>query len=78
MQRIAGAQTALVARGFDPTAAHNAGIATLRGSVMQQATVMAFEKIFLLAGIAFLAVLPLLIFLRRGDDAPAKVHMEME
>jgi DHA2 family multidrug resistance protein len=79
MQRIVAAQSALEARGIDPVSARRAGLASLYGAVARQATVMAFEKIFLLAGIAFLVVLPLLIFLRRGDaDGPKKVHVEME
>jgi DHA2 family multidrug resistance protein len=41
-----------------------AAVAALAGRVRVQATVLAFDKAFLLQGIAFLAALPLLYFLR--------------
>ena len=40
--------------------------------------VISFERLFYLAGILFLLVLPLVFFLRLPKDAtPAEVHMEM-
>ena len=51
--------------------------------VARQAMMMTFEKMFLLAGIAFLFVLPLLYFLKApkiagGGGAPKPdVHVEM-
>ena len=52
----------------------------LDGMVMRQATVLAFERMFLLAGIAFLFILPLVLFLKAPTGAPAPkpdVHVEM-
>jgi DHA2 family multidrug resistance protein len=48
--------------------------------VMRQATVLAFERMFLLAGIAFLFILPLVLFLKSptGTRGPKpEVHVEM-
>jgi DHA2 family multidrug resistance protein len=80
MARLDQMTATLVARGLDPTSAALAAKRALGGVVMQQANVMLFEKLFLLTGIAFLFVLPLLWFLK----APAKstapkvdVHVEM-
>ena len=46
----------------------------------EQATVIAFEQVFLLTGILFLGILPILMFLRRDAQADPnlKVHVEME
>jgi hypothetical protein len=44
---------------------------------------LSFEKLFLLAGIAFICVLPLTLFLRapklqaQGNGPPADVHIEV-
>ena len=44
----------------------------------QQAMVLAFEKLFMITGIAFLCVLPLVLFLRTPERAEKiEVHMEM-
>jgi DHA2 family multidrug resistance protein len=53
--------------------AHMTALRALGGAVARQGTVLAFEKTFLLQGAAFLAVLPLLFFLRvRGSAAPSE------
>jgi MFS transporter, DHA2 family, multidrug resistance protein len=78
--RLALAQRALMARGYDAFTAQQAARRALGGIVAQQAMVLTFEKLFLLAGILFLVVLPLLIFLKAQPDAGAKtadVHVEM-
>jgi DHA2 family multidrug resistance protein len=77
-QRLASTARGLVARGMAPDLAHRGAIASLAGAVRTQAQVLAFDRIFLLAGILFLFVMPLLIFLK-GDTAPGKkaeVHVE--
>jgi DHA2 family multidrug resistance protein len=80
MQRLDQVTATLVSRGLDPTSAALAAKRALGGVVMQQANVMLFEKLFLLTGIAFLFVLPLLYFLKAPDKASAPkidVHVEM-
>jgi len=85
--RIAAIAAAMQARGLSPEAAKHGAEAMLAGLVARQASVLMFEKLFLLSGIAFLAVLPLLYFLRSPDhDGPAEprgaapkadVHIEL-
>ena len=50
--------------GLDSAATQNVALQILNGKVAVQAAVLAFEKSFLLQGIAFLSILPLTYFLR--------------
>jgi DHA2 family multidrug resistance protein len=81
VQRLAQLQAGLAARGLDLASAKAAALAALNGQVARQAAVLSFEKTFLLSGVLFLCVLPLLLFLkvnpatRRGGEKP---HVEME
>ncbi len=81
-QRLAQLQAGLAARGgFDVTTAKAAALAALNGQVAQQAATIAFERVFLVTGILFVAVLPLLLFLkvnpatRHGGGKP---HVDIE
>jgi DHA2 family multidrug resistance protein len=78
--RLLAAQAALMQRGMDPSAARTGAVASLLGVVMKQSNVIAFEQLFLVTGLAFLGVLPILVFLKRGGvpDPKAKVHVEIE
>jgi DHA2 family multidrug resistance protein len=83
ISRIQGMTQSGLARGMDWQRAHDIALRSLDGLIDRQATLLAFERVFLLAGIAFLAVLPLLYFLKVPDadpDAPKKekvdVHIE--
>jgi DHA2 family multidrug resistance protein len=71
--RLAGAQGFLESRGLDHAAAAQGSIRLLAGAVARQAAVIAFEHMFLLAGVGFLFVLPLTLFLKvkRADAGPA-------
>jgi len=79
--RLSGIARMLVGKGYDLSTANAAARRMLGGVVAQQATVLMFEKLFLLAGILFLAILPVLYFLKAPDDAEEKpaadVHVEM-
>jgi hypothetical protein len=48
--------------------------------VKRQAAVLSFEKVFLITGLLFLAVMPLLLFLKvkrsGAGAAPIEVHVE--
>ena len=86
MQRLAAVQQGLMARGLDAASAQAAAPGALAGAVAQQAMVLSFEKVFLLAGILFLAILPLLFFLKvdRSEEKSAsesghkpEMHLEM-
>jgi DHA2 family multidrug resistance protein len=71
--RVGAIQAALSARGYDFATARQGALAALEGMTRQQAAVLSFERLFLLAGMLFLAVLPLLFFLKspsHGRSAP--------
>ena len=58
MQRVGGIQAGLVARGLDPGTATATARRVLDGMITRQAMLLAFERMFILAGIAFLFVIP--------------------
>jgi DHA2 family multidrug resistance protein len=77
--RLAQIQSGLVAGGTSAGAAGREALGLVQGKVAAQAMVLAFEKSFLLQGIVFLGVLPLLLFLRanRGTNRQgARVPVE--
>jgi DHA2 family multidrug resistance protein len=69
--------------GMNASAAHEGAMRVVAGAVAKQSAVIAFEQVFLLTGISFLCVLPLVYFLKRTPGpAPAAgpepaVHVEM-
>lgn len=79
-QRIATTEQFFLAHGYGPTAAHDAAIGSLAAMVSRQAAVVAFDRLFLFAGVVFLVILPMLFFLRAPDAAAAAkpVHVEIE
>jgi DHA2 family multidrug resistance protein len=79
-QRINMLTRAFESRGYDHAAALDAAERALQGLVAQQSSVLLFEKLFLLAGILFLFVLPLLIFLKspdHGEVVKVDTHLEV-
>jgi DHA2 family multidrug resistance protein len=79
MERLSGLQAFFASRGYDPVGARAAALQALGGTAQQQAMVLAFQRIFHLAGIVFLLVLPLLLFLQVNRSGPArKPHAELE
>jgi DHA2 family multidrug resistance protein len=77
--RLAQLTQGFQARGFDPVSARETALRALDGTVTRQAMVISFEQVLLLTGICFLAVLPLLFFLKVNRRGPQeKVHVEME
>ena len=76
--RMAALQHALAARGVSAAAAQSTAARMIDGQLRQQAMVLSFERLFYLAGILFLCVLPLVFFLKMPPHAEAvKVHVEM-
>jgi len=77
--RLATIDGVLQARGYDAWSAKAAAGRVVGGVVARQAMVLTFEKLFLLSGILFLLVLPLLLLLKSPDhDAKvADVHVEI-
>lgn len=79
-QRLAMLTQGLVARGMSLDAATAAARRMLGGIVSQQAMVLSFERLFLLAGLLFVLVFPLLWFLRtpkQGHAPAADMHIEV-
>jgi DHA2 family multidrug resistance protein len=82
MSRLHDATAGFMARGYDAMMARGLALRSLDGTVDRQATLLAFDHVFLLAGVAFLLVLPLLAFLKTPEETAAgtrekiEVHME--
>ena len=79
IDRLASLQQVFRGRGgLDAATARSGAGALLNFVVERQATVLSFEKMFLLAGITFLLVMPLLGLLRKGDKPVEKVDVHVE
>jgi DHA2 family multidrug resistance protein len=68
-ERFAALTRTMVARGTPPALAEQKALRLLDLIVSRQATMLAFERIFLLFGMVFLLSLPLLLFMRRRSAA---------
>jgi DHA2 family multidrug resistance protein len=87
MNRLHQTAGGFVARGLDPALARNLALRAIDGTIAVQSQLIAFERVFLLAGITFLLVLPLLYFLKTPEETAASakgpaakhepVHIEM-
>ena len=80
MDGLGAIKTGLTLHGFDPSSAQLAAGKLLGSHVAQQATVLGFDRVFIVQGVLFLCVIPLLFFLRvprLGEPATrVSVHME--
>ena len=74
--QLSATRAMLEGRGYDPALARALAVKVTGGRVAGQAMVIAFEKSFLLQGIAFLAILPLLYFLRSRVQKQAVAIVE--
>jgi DHA2 family multidrug resistance protein len=70
MQRLGGIEAGLGSRGLDPATATSTAARVLDGVISRQAMLLAFERMFVLAGVAFLIVIPISLLLK----APAKMR----
>jgi DHA2 family multidrug resistance protein len=83
LPRLYGAQRMFSQMGMNASAARAGAVRVVAGALAQQSAVIAFEQVFLLTGLSFLCVLPLVYFLRRApqhapsDAAGPPVHVEM-
>ncbi len=84
LSRLAQMKSFLLSHGYSAATAETGARQMLTGLVIRQSMVLSFEKLFMLGGIAFLCVLPLVIFLRAlpptqpGEKRPgADVHIEV-
>jgi len=78
--RAAATHAGLLQRGLDATSATRATLGSMMRAVAVQGLVLSFEQVFLLSGILFLGVLPLVWFMKAPKlTAPEKpAHVEME
>jgi MFS transporter, DHA2 family, multidrug resistance protein len=72
MQRLGGIKAGLAARGLDPATAAVTADRVLDGMVTRQAMLLAFERLFVLAGVAFLFVIPLALLLKAPPNSQRK------
>jgi MFS transporter, DHA2 family, multidrug resistance protein len=78
MARVQAMQRMFMGRGMDQAAAQRTATRMIDLQVRQQAMVISFEKMFMLAGIAFLLVLPLVLLLKAPkSEEGVEVHVEM-
>ncbi|GMU03085.1 MDR family MFS transporter [Corallococcus caeni] len=79
--RMAATQKGLMQHGLDAASASMASLQMMVGNVSRQAMVLAFDKLFVLAALMFVVVLPLIYFLK---DPPSvggsheKPHIDVE
>lgn len=69
------ATAALAMRGYDFASAKLAALEALDYRIARQAFVLAFERVFFISAVAFLAILPVLYYLR-APTRPSRVHTE--
>ncbi len=67
---LAGAQRAFQAGGSDPFTAGRQALAALYGIVQRQAALLSYIEAFRLMGVLFLAVIPVVWFMRRAHGRP--------
>jgi len=70
---------AFVGRGADALTAQSRALAVLQGQLMQQASILAFSRLYLLSGLVLVVSMPLLLLLRKpraGAGRPGPVAAE--
>jgi hypothetical protein len=78
MARFGAIKSVLGVRGgLDAGAATTGAARIMDGILAQQATVLAFERMFLFAGVAFLFVIPFALLLRRPAGGPRKPSADL-
>ncbi|HEX9164115.1 MAG TPA: DHA2 family efflux MFS transporter permease subunit [Thermoanaerobaculia bacterium] len=78
MMRVQTIQRMLMGRGMDSSSAQSTAARIIDLQMRRQAMMLSFEKMFLIAGIAFLCVLPLVLLLKAPKVSEGiEVHVEM-
>ncbi len=71
-------KAAVMAHGTDPISANMAAGGAIGRRLYEQAAVLSFDRVFMTQGVLFLAVIPLLFFLRvPRSKSSEKVHVEL-
>lgn len=78
IERLAAIEGGLTARGVDPLSAQAASLRLLSDGALRQATIIAFDRLFVFSALLFLLALPLVLTLRSGPPGgvPAGVQPE--
>ncbi|MCE9671602.1 DHA2 family efflux MFS transporter permease subunit [Myxococcus stipitatus] len=79
--RVGLMEKGLMQRGLDQASAHLASLQMMVGTVTRQGMVLAFDKLFVLAALMFVVVLPLIYFLKAapsGGGSGEKPHIDVE
>jgi DHA2 family multidrug resistance protein len=81
MARLAQMRGGFMARGMDYAHAQETALRMLSGLTARQGMVLAFDKLFVLAALLFVVVMPLVLFLKapKLKDGPSEpVHIDVE
>ncbi|WPB74210.1 DHA2 family efflux MFS transporter permease subunit [Archangium violaceum] len=81
VSRLAQLRAGFMARGMDFGSAQETALRMLSGITTRQGTVLAFEKLFMLAALLFVVVMPLIFFLKapKHTDGPHETpHIDVE
>jgi hypothetical protein len=82
MGRVAGAASALMARGMDAASAQAGALGGLAAQVARQGAVLGFERTFTVGAMLFAAAFPLVWLLRapprQGIAAGSRPNVEIE
>jgi DHA2 family multidrug resistance protein len=78
IERLAQIEGAMIGRGLDRASAQTASLRLLADTTLRQATIIAFDRLFLLSALLFLLALPLLLILRSTPSrgVPGSVQLE--
>jgi DHA2 family multidrug resistance protein len=81
LERLQQTAGGMMARGLDPVAARSMALRAVDAAVERQSSLLGFDRLFLVAGVSFLFVIPLLAFLKTPDAGGARqkkvdVHLE--
>ena len=75
--RIEGMARGFMSRGADAVTAHQRALAILDRQILGQASILAYSRIYVLAALLILCLIPLLLLVRQTRGAAgASVHME--
>ncbi|HEY4320433.1 MAG TPA: DHA2 family efflux MFS transporter permease subunit [Gemmatimonadales bacterium] len=73
---LKGTASALMRAGADPVAAHQRALELLNAEAERQASTLAFNHLFQLVTLLFLAGLPLVLFLHKGDTTEVEIAVD--
>jgi DHA2 family multidrug resistance protein len=73
---IAGAKQMLMAGGADPVQAANQAQGMIYGRMLQQAAMLAYNEVFWILGVVFIAVIPLMFLMKKTGPVKGAIAIE--